>query len=144
MVTEKRKPLPKISEVTAPFWAGCKRHELLIQHCAGCGTYRFPPQPMCRKCNSMKYDWSKVDGKGKIFSYMTVPGFHPRASPMGYWPLDGYPINVVIVELAGTGGVRIVSNLVGCSPGDMKIGLPVEVVFEDINEQVTLPKFKLA
>lgn len=144
MTNEYRRPLPKISETTRPFWEGCKRHELLIQRCGDCGTYRFPPRPMCPKCNSMNSGWSKVSGKGEIFSFIVVPGFKLQAAPMGSWPEDGYPINVVIVELPDAGGVHIVSNLVECRSEEIKVGMPVKVVFEDVTEEITLPKFRPA
>lgn len=144
MPSKYNKPLPRITDDTRPFWEGCKRHEIMIQRCSNCGTYRFPPRPMCSKCNSVDSEWSKVDGVGEVFSFMVVPDPNTSTGPARFWPEDEYPISVVIVELANTGGVHIVSNIVECKPESIKIGMPVSVVFQDINEQITLPMFKPA
>ena len=66
----------------------------------------------------------------------------PKVVPMASWPEDGYPINVVIVELPDAGGVHLVSSMIDCKPEDIKVGMPVKAVFEDITEQVSLPKFR--
>ena len=134
------KPLPRIRPETQPFWEGCKRRELRIQQCASCGAYRFPPQKMCRHCNSTEVSWEKVSGRGTVYSF-AVPS---RTSP-GELPAKGfeYPFAVVLVELADAGGVRIPSNLVDCPPENIKIGMQVEVVFDDVTDAITLPKFRV-
>ena len=110
------------------FYQGCKRHELLIQRCAKCGTYRHYPHPMCSKCYSMDREWVKVSGRGKIYSYAV------NRKP------DLYII--AIVELPEK--VRLLTNLVDCEPEDVYIDMPVEVVFTDMNEEITLPLFRPA
>jgi hypothetical protein len=82
----------------------------------------------------MNTDWVKLSGKGKVYSWTTVT--HP------VHPAFEVPYAVVIVELDE--GVRLVSNIVDCKPEDLYIGMPVEVIFEDVTEEVTLPKFRLA
>ncbi len=135
-MAEYKKPLPKPTADSAGFWEGCKRHELVIQQCTDCGKYRHYPQPMCPACHSMNREWSRVSGKGKIYTYVRCPqAFHPG------WA-DEAPYGVVTVELDE--GVRMVSNMVDVKPEDLEIGMPVEVVFEDVTDEVTLPKFKLA
>lgn len=127
------KPLPQLTPDSKEFWDGCKRHELLIQRCKGCGTYRHYPRPMCHKCNSMNAEWVRVSGKGKVFSWtVTARAFYPGFE---------VPYAVVIIELDE--GVRMVSNVVDCKPEDLYIGMPVEVVFEDVTKEITLPKFKV-
>lgn len=145
MVTEYKKPLPRLyNKFAKEFYDGCKRHELLIQKCKKCGKFRFPPQMSCPACLSKESEWAKTSGKGKVFTFTVITHYEPRAVPMASWPEDGYPINVVIVELPDAGGVHLVSNMVGCKIEDIKVGMPVQVVFEDINSDVTLPKFKPA
>jgi uncharacterized OB-fold protein len=138
-MAEYQKPLPRISERTREFWEGCKKRELRIQKCADCGQYRFPPLLMCPKCNSINTEWNKVSGRGEIYSYI-IPC---RAAP-GELPARGfdYPYAVVLVELPDAGGVRIASNIVDCDLNDIKIGMPVEVIFDDVTAEITLPKFK--
>jgi hypothetical protein len=89
---------------------------------------------MCPKCGSWNAEWAKVSGKGKVYTYIVAHQlFHP-----GFFA-DG-PYAVVIVGLEE--GVRIVSNVVDCRPDDIYIGMPVEVVFDDVTEEVTLPRFR--
>lgn len=140
-MTDYAKPLPRIRPETRPFWEACKNHELRIQQCASCKDYRFPPQAMCRRCRSIESNWGRVSGKGTVYSF-TIP---TRTSP-GELPAKGfeYPFAVVLVELADTGGVRIPGNMIDCAPEDIKIGMHVEAVFDDVTEAVTLPKFRSA
>ncbi len=138
-MAEYQKPLPRISEQTKGFWEGCKRHELLIPKCNDCGAYRFPPRVMCPECNSTNVEWSKVSGRGKVYSFII-----PHRQAPGEFPARGfdYPYAVVLVELPDAGGVRIASNLVDCELDNIKIGMPVDVVFDDVTDKVTLPKFR--
>lgn len=131
-MTTHNRPLPRISPDSKEFWEGLKRHELLIQRCRDCGTYRYYPRPMCPKCNSTNTQWVKATGKGKVYSWVSTHySFYPAFPP---------PYLVAIVELEE--GVRMISNLVDCQPEDVYIDMPVEVVFEDVTEEVTVPLFK--
>ncbi len=125
-------PLPE----TAEFWAGCKRGELLIQKCAQCGKLRHYPRPACPYCTSEQYAWQKASGKATLYSYIIV---HPPTLPVFK---DKVPYPVILVELEE--GVRMVSNIVDCKNEDLKIGMPLAVLFDRINEDVTLPKFRPA
>lgn len=143
MTAKYAKPLPRLhSQEAREFYDGCKRHELLIQQCKSCGKFRFPPQRMCPECNSLESKWTKVSGEGKVCSFTVIPHFEPRAVPMATWPADEYPILIVMVELPDANGVHIVSNIINCKPEEIKVGMPVKVVFEDVTEEVTLPKFQ--
>jgi uncharacterized OB-fold protein len=145
MATDYKKPLPRFySKYSRAFYDGCKKHELLIQKCSSCGKHRFPPQLGCPWCGSTESSWSKSNGEGKIYTFSVITHLEPRAVPMASWPPDGYPINVIIVELTDVGGVHIVSNLIDCKPEDVKAGEPVKVVFTDVTPEVTLPYFKPA
>ncbi|HJM76361.1 MAG TPA: OB-fold domain-containing protein [Dehalococcoidia bacterium] len=127
-------PLPVPDEATAPFWEACRDGELRIQRCTGCAVFRHPPQPMCRQCGSSEYEWTAVSGRGSVFSYIvTHQPIHPALA-------DLVPHLVVLVELEE--GVRITSNVVECPPDEVAIGMPVEVTFERVNEEITLPKFR--
>ena len=135
-MTEYKKPLPMPTMDSTGFWEGCKRHELVIQRCTDCGKYRHYPQPMCPDCHSLSWEWAKVSGKGKIYTYTICHrAFHPG------WA-DEVPYAVVTVGLDE--GVRMASNMVDVDPEELEIGMPVEVVFEDVTEETTLPKFKRA
>jgi uncharacterized OB-fold protein len=134
MNPEYTKPLPAIDEDNKLFWDYCKQHELRMQKCAQCEKLFYPPSAMCPHCQHMKFEWVKLSGKGKVFSYIIVrraahPGFAKEA-----------PYVVAIIETAE--GQRLTSNVIGCKPEDVRIEMPVEVVFEDVTKEVTLPKFK--
>ena len=132
------KPLPKPSKDTKEFWEGCKRGELLMQRCTDCGTYRFFPRPMCHACNSLNLKWSRVSGKGKVFSWVVCNrAFHPAFS-------EDVPYIVVNVQLYEQEDLRISGPLVGVTPEDTKPSMPVEVFFDRVTEDFTLPKWKPA
>ena len=128
-------PLPVPNADNAGFWEGCRNHELRIQRCRACDALRHPPRPMCPQCTHMEYEWMRVSGRGTIYSFTivhgpTLPAFQARA-----------PHNVVVIQLDE--GPYIVSNVVDCAAEQIRIGAPVEVVFEDIDQGITLPKFRV-
>lgn len=130
--TEHPVPMPPIIWDNMGYWEGINRHELVFQRCKECGTWRHPPRPVCPKCRSFEKEWAPSTGKGTVYSCVTYqesphPGFKA-------------PYSVVLVEMEE--GVRLVSNMVDIKPEEISIGMPVEVVFEDIAEGLTLPKFR--
>jgi len=129
------KPLPRPDALTTPFWAAAKQNRLLLQHCPTCGDIRFPPSPVCPCCLADGQDWIEASGQGTLESWIDMH----RA----YW--DGYkddlPYRVCLVRLAE--GPLLVSNLVDRTD-DLRLGLPVKVVFDAVTKDVTLPKFTLA
>ena len=127
-----QKPLPTPTQDTKEYWEGCKQHQLLIQRCRNCGAFRFYPRPMCPNCNSMDSKWVKARGKGKVYSWtVAVQQFHHAFE---------VPYIVAIVELDE--GIRMTTNIIDCKPEELYVGMPVEVIFEDVTEEITLPKFK--
>ena len=125
-------PRPLPSGDSAGFWEGIQRHELVFQRCRDCGHWVHPPRPTCPKCRSLEKDWVPSAGKGTVYASVTYrnaphPGFEA-------------PYSVILVELEE--GVRLVSNMIDTHPEDTHIGMPVEVVFDDITEDLTLPRFR--
>jgi len=129
------KPLPMPTEDSAPYWEGTRKSELRAQRCGGCGHLRWPPAPVCPRCLSLEHEWTALSGKGRVFSWIVV---HKSQHP-AFW---GDPFNVAIVELDE--GPRLHTNLVEVEPSAIRIGLPVEVVFDKQNDEITLPKFRPA
>jgi uncharacterized OB-fold protein len=128
------KPIPSVTPGMAPFFEGARRGQLMLQRCEGCGVLRFPPHEMCTQCLGTRAGWVAVSGRGEVYSFNIMhqvyhPGFATEV-----------PYAVVVVKLEE--GVKFVSNLVGVKPADIKIGMPVEVTFEKLNDQVMLPKFR--
>jgi uncharacterized OB-fold protein len=130
-----RKPVPRATPDLAPFLAAARRGQLVVQRCAACGLLRFPAREVCSRCWSREVEWTPVSGRGEVFSfYVMHQVYHPGFA-------SEVPYAVVVVQLDE--GPRITSNLVGCATGQIRIGQPVEVVFDEVSDEVTLPKFRL-
>jgi uncharacterized OB-fold protein len=126
------KPIPRITEETKPYWEGCGKHRLLIQRCNTCGKFQFYPRALCSHCLSESLEWVEAKGMGTIYSFSAV--YRPPTKEF-----KELPYIVAIVELDE--GVRLMSNIVDVPPQNVKIGMRVKVVFEDIQENLALPKF---
>jgi len=128
------KPLPQITPEMRPFWEAARRHQLVVQRCRSCRAPRFPARDICSRCLSREAEWAPVAGRGAVFSWATMHQvYHPGFA-------GEVPYAVVVVALEE--GVRLVSNLVDCPVPDIRAGMPVEVVFDDVTPEVTLPKFR--
>jgi 3-oxo-4,17-pregnadiene-20-carboxyl-CoA hydratase alpha subunit len=127
-----KRPRPATSKDTEFFWEGAARGELLIQRCSSCGTLRHPPRPACGACRSFDWDTVRASGRGEVYSHVTV--HHPVVPPFEA------PYDVALIQLDE--GVRLVSNVIGVAPEDVRIGMPVEVVFQGVDEELTLPLFR--
>ena len=134
MSGEYQKPLPQIDEVSRPYWEAAKRHELVLQKCQGCGHHRYPPGDTCPRCLSDRLEWVRASGRGTVYTW-TV--FYKVYNPAF---ANDVPYAVVAVELEE--GPRLLTNLMDCTVEDIKVGMPVEVVFDDVTEEITLPKFR--
>ncbi len=135
MTTEYKKPLPYIHNETKAYWDAARSHQLLLRKCRACGQYHFYPRDFCPSCFSFDVEWVKASGRGTVYSvticHIPAAGFK-----------DVVPYNLVLVELEE--GPRMMSNIVDCPNDDITIGMAVEVVFDDVTPEVTLPKFKPA
>lgn len=129
-------PVPAPDVDTAGFWEGAKKHELRIQQCASCKRFRHPSRKSCADCHSEESQWVKVSGKGKIFSSIQV--FQP-VLPM--WRED-VPYNIVEVELEDAPGIVVTGNVPEMKEEYVEVGMPVEVFFEDVTGEVTLPRWR--
>lgn len=133
------KPLPVPDMDTQPFWDACKEHELRAQRCSTCGNFRWPPRRLCLDCHSWDSEWVKLGEAGTVYSFVvvhhvTVPSFQPDA-----------PYVVANITIDGTDErVRILSNVVDTPWEQVKIGMPVQVIFDDVTPEITLPKFRPA
>ena len=135
-MTEYNKPLPDVNEETAPYWEYCRKHELRFQKCRDCGYIRNPVSILCPKCHSMEADWTKMSGKGKVYTYIIYhQAFHPSYK-------DDIPYAAAIIQLDE--GPRMESNITGCKVEDIRIDMPVEVYFDNVTGEISLPKFRPA
>jgi len=129
-----KKPLPRPNKLSRPYWEGAKAHELRVVRCTVCGHKFLPAADRCPKCLSKDLEWIKASGRGKVWSWVV---FHQR-----YFAAfeDDLPYNVAYVELEE--GPRLMTNLVDCDPSLIRCDMPVEVVFDDVTPEITLPKFR--
>jgi len=127
-------PRPVPGPTEAPFWEWCRRHELRLQRCSDCGTFRFHPRPRCPSCRSSAATWEPVAGTATVASYTIV---HPPVLPAF---ADRVPYNAVVVQLDE--GPFMVSNLVDVENEDIEVGMRVEVTFVDLDPDLTLPQFR--
>jgi uncharacterized OB-fold protein len=132
-VEDYRKPIPVPSLESKPYWDGLRARRLLIPRCDDCGHSWFPPSRLCPNCNSGRFAWQQVGGRGKVFSFVV---FHRVYHP-GF--TGEVPYVVALIELDE--GPRLLSNIVGIPPQNVVCEMPVRFVFEDVAENVTLPKF---
>lgn len=130
------KPLPRITPDNGPFWEGARRHELRLPRCRDCKRFWWPPGPVCPDCLAEHYEWTRVSGRGTISSWVV---FHKL-----YFPSFAVDIPYAVVQVELQEGPRLISNLVDVKNQEIRIGMPVEVVFEDVTAEVTIPRFRPA
>jgi uncharacterized OB-fold protein len=131
---EYNKPIPNINGDTKEFWVGCKKHELRFQKCKACGHVRWPASIICPVCYSEETEWMVAKGKGRVYTFVVYHvAYHP-----GF--VNGLPYVVADVELEE--GPRLLTNIVGCRPDEVKCEMIVEVTWEDVTEEFSLPKFR--
>ncbi len=130
------KPLPTLTEENAPFWKAARDGLLSMQRCGSCGHVRYPVAPVCPRCLSDEHDWTPLSGRGSIFSYVV---FHQVYNPAFR---NDVPYNVALSQRDE--GPRMFSNI-RTDAGEMpKVGDRVEVCFDPVTAEVTLPRFRIA
>lgn len=126
------RPRPAINRDNEFWWEACRQHRLVIQRCAQCQELRHPPGPQCPGCGSYETDEVEASGDGQVFSF--VVAHHPKH------PAFDYPLVVAVVELAE--GTRLITNLVGVDPADVRIGAAVRLEWLDADPDLSLPVFR--
>ena len=129
------KPLPQPTIDSKPFWDGLKEHRMVLQKCADCGRVRHYPRPVCDACLSMEVEWAEASGRGTVYSWTET--HHPfHAGFRGETPY-------ILVTVDLDEGVRMHSRLIDASIDELRLGLPVEVVYMDATDEVTLPLLRI-
>ena len=127
--------LPQPTPETQHFWDGTRAGELRLQRCDECARVYFPPRPFCPGCSSRSVEIFRASGRARLYSYVIshrpAPGFEP-------------PYAIAVVELEE--GPRMMSNLVDTpqTPEALILDMPLEVVFEAVSEDISLPLFRPA
>ena len=135
-------PLPDLERVPdyeRGFWEGTRAGELRIQRCVDCGRFRHLPTPMCPECSSLEYAWTRVSGRGFVYSFVIVR--HPVHRAIQ--EKEQTPYNVCVIELEEQEGLRVCSNVLHVAPEDISIDMPVRVTFMPAvdDPDVALPVF---
>jgi uncharacterized protein len=128
------KPLPKPTPWTKPFWDAAKQHKLVLKHCKDCGNVDHPPYLYCRKCQSDNMEWREASGKATLYSFAV----NEVGVPFPFMP--DLPYITALVDLKE--GPRMISTVVECDFKDLKNGMDLEVVFDDISPEFALPKWR--
>ena len=133
-MSEYTKTVPEINESTRKYWEACKAHTLLLPKCRACGEVFFFPNDFCVNCLSKDIEWIEAGGKGTVHTFSVI--YRPPSASFA----DNVPYVVAIIELEE--GPRMMSNVVGISPEAVRVGMRVQVVFDDITDEISLPKFR--
>jgi len=132
---EPTKPLPIVNPWARPFWEATREGKLVFQRCEECGKNIFYPRIACPHCFSDQVVWVESSGKGKIYTYTVVENNAPSAF------IGDMPFIIAIVKLEEE-GVQMLTNIVDCDPAVVHCDMPVQVSFEKLNDEFTLPKFR--
>ena len=130
--------IPQPDEVSSPYWEAARHHELKIQRCGSCSAYQHPPAADCQYCRGTDMRWTQISGRGTVYTFiivhrLMVPGFD-----------EPYVVAQIRPEETDDNIIRITANIKECDVHDVHIGMAVEVFFEDVTEDVTLPQFRPA
>jgi len=131
-----QRPLPVEDEDSHPYWEAARARRLELPRCDCCGNYCFPPRPRCPRCLSTALTWTALTGRGKVYSFCVVYQA----------PLEALEVPYVVaqIELAEQPDLRLIANVIGCEPGQVFIDMPVELEFEELDSDYTLPQFRPA
>jgi uncharacterized OB-fold protein len=143
--TPSLRPRPAINADNAAVWEGYRHHELRIPRCNSCGMGTFPPSPRCAACGAFDMGFVVASGRGRLYSFSVV--HQPKVAGFRY------PLPVGLVELDE--GPRIVTDLVGVTPDQLRVGMRLEVDWLDSHPAlvegatdsrgaITLPRFRPA
>ena len=134
-MAEYTKPLTDLdNEHTRPYWDCLKQHDCRLQRCSDCGHVRFPVGPVCTDCLSDRYEWARLSGRGTVWSWVRFHHLYHKG-----WQ-DELPYNVAYVLLEE--GIGLITNLVDVAFEEITFEMPVEVAYDDVTDEVSLPKFQ--
>lgn len=136
MNTMYEKPLPTVDPESAPYWSALKQHRLVLKRCLDCGRHHFYPRALCPNCHSDALEWTDARGSGSIYSFTIA------RRPAGPAFKADAPYVVAVVQLDE--GARMMTNIVTDDVDAVRIGQRVAVQFDDVTDDITLPKFRLA
>ncbi len=125
---------PVLDNWNRAFWDACRERRLLLQRCRGTGRCFHPPAPVSPFTGRPDWEWVEASGRGEVFSFVVMH----RVYHKGFAPDVPYPVALIALEE----GPHFLSRLVGCAPEEVSVGMPVEVQFDDVTDEHTLPHFR--
>ena len=131
---EHRRTLPVITPGDQPYWTALRAHELRLQRCARCGSWRHPPRPLCNLCHSFETKWAAVAGTGTLHAWTVA------IAPMG--PAFSGDVPYVAAIVALDEGPRLASWVTDIAPEQLREGMRLTVWFDPVSPEVSLPKFR--
>jgi uncharacterized protein len=130
------KPLPVIEDWNRPFWTAAKEGALSLQQCSDCGHIRSPINHVCPQCLSPRHEWVRLSGRGTVLSSIVFHQvYHPAFA-------QDVPYNVSLIQLEE--GPRMLSNVVGVPPSEVRVGEAVVATFDAVTPEVSIPRFRRA
>ena len=126
--------LPAISALTRPFWDAAAQGRLMLPKCNACGQHFFRPEVACTHCFATDWQWVDASGRGNLYSYSVL---HKAPAP-------GFKVPLVLAVVELDEGPCMFSNLIGVETGSIRIGMSLQVQFEQVAAGVYLPRFRLA
>lgn len=131
-MTEGGRPLPRRTPISAPFFDAARDEKLVLQRCPRDGFFYYP-RTRCPECLGDDWEWEQVSGRGVVYAF--------TIDRVGHDPAQRGRLPLVVAAIDLEEGVRLTSNVVGCDPESVRVGMEVEVVFEDL-ERETLVLFQ--
>jgi uncharacterized OB-fold protein len=129
-------PLPRVDySEAAPFWEGTRQGEIRFPKCQDCGRFHWYPCVLCPFCHSSNIKWEALHSQPRLFTWTQIQWNLPIVTIRGH-------LIVILVEFEEAPELYLVSNLVECKPEDIHIGMPLEVVFQKVDDKLTMPLFK--
>jgi uncharacterized protein len=128
-----RKPVPVPDDASRPYWEAARQRRLVVQHCDACGRDQFPPDLICRYCQSDRLGFLDTAGRGVIYSFAV----YMRSFMAGF----DAPYVLALIDLDDHPGVRMMPNIVETPIPSISVGMPVEVTFEERGEWF-VPQFR--
>jgi uncharacterized OB-fold protein len=128
------KPMPIPTRWSQPFWDAARQHRLVLRKCSACGYIDHPPYLYCTNCHADEHEWIEASGKAVLATY----AINIFGVPFPFW-VD-LPYVVALVDLPE--GPRMISNIVDCEHDQIVNGMELEVVFDDVTDEITMPKWR--
>lgn len=131
-VSASERPVPVPNADSRPYWDAANHKSLAYQRCDACGQVQFPPRGHCVHCHRGPLRWETSAGRGEIHAFTVI---HRAPTPAFR---AAVPYAMALVDFSE--GFRLLLNVQGVALADLRIGLPVQVTFEELSNGQWLPQ----